>query len=78
MKQKENIYVTEPFLPPLEECLPYFQEIWKSKILTNNGPFLSEFEKNLASFLAVKNISVVNSATTGLMLACKLLDSKVK
>ena len=76
MKQKENIYVTEPFLPPLEECLPYFQEIWKSKILTNNGPFLLEFEKNLASFLAVQNISVVNNATTGLMLACKALGLK--
>ena len=76
MKQKESIYVTEPFLPPLEECLPYFQEIWKSKILTNNGPFLLEFEKNLASFLAVQNISVVNNATTGLMLACKALGLK--
>lgn len=73
MKDKENIYVTEPSLPPLEECLPYFQKIWKSKILTNNGPFLQEFEKNLASFLAVQNISVVNNATTGLMLACKAL-----
>lgn len=76
MKQKENIYVTEPFLPPLEECLPYFHEIWKTKILTNNGPLLQEFENNLASFLAVQNISVVNSATTGLMLACKALRFK--
>jgi dTDP-4-amino-4,6-dideoxygalactose transaminase len=76
LKQKESIYVTEPFLPPLEELLPYFQEIWKSKILTNNGPFLLEFEKDLASFLAVQNISVVNNATTGLMLACKALGLK--
>ena len=76
MKKKENIYVTEPFLPPLEECLPYFHKIWKSKILTNNGPLLQEFENNLASFLAVQNISVVNSATTGLMLACKALRFK--
>ena len=76
MKNKDNIYVTEPFLPPLEECLPYFQEIWQSKVLTNNGPYLTEFEKNLASFLAVHNISVVNNATTGLMLASKALGLK--
>jgi dTDP-4-amino-4,6-dideoxygalactose transaminase len=68
--------VTEPFLPPLEECLPYFKEIWQSKVLTNNGPYLTEFEKNLASFLVVHNISVVNNATTGLMLACKALELK--
>ena len=76
MKDQENIYVTEPFLPPLEECLPYFQEIWKSKILTNNGPLLQEFEKKLRYYFEVENISVVNNATTGLMLACKALELK--
>jgi len=76
LKDQANIYVTEPSLPPLEECLPYFQEIWKSKILSNNGPFLLEFEKNIASYLAVHKISVVNNATTGLMIACKALGLK--
>lgn len=76
MKDQENIYVTEPFLPPLEECLPYFHEIWKSKILTNNGPLLQEFEKKLRCYFEVENISVVNNATTGLMLACKALELK--
>lgn len=73
MKNQKKIYVTEPFLPPLEECLPYFEEIWKSKILTNNGPFLQKFEKHLCSYFEVDNISVVNNATSGLMLACKAL-----
>ena len=76
MKDQENIYVTEPFLPPLEECLPYFHEIWKSKILTNNGPLLQEFEKKFSSYFEVDNISIVNSATSGLMLACKALGLK--
>lgn len=74
--QKENIYVTEPFLPPLEQCLPYFEEIWKTKILTNNGPLLQEFEKKLCCYFEVENISVVNNATSGLMLACKALGLK--
>lgn len=33
------IYVTQPYLPPLEEFIPYLQQIWDNKILTNNGPF---------------------------------------
>ena len=76
MKVQNPIFVTEPFLPPLEECLPYFEEIWKSKILTNNGPLIKEFEKKLRSYLEISNISVVNNATSGLMIACKALDLK--
>ncbi|HHJ4362402.1 TPA: DegT/DnrJ/EryC1/StrS family aminotransferase, partial [Citrobacter freundii] len=39
MKQagQNLITVTKPFLPPLEEFMPYLQEIWSSKQLTNNG-----------------------------------------
>ena len=44
---KKDIYVTQPFLPPLEEFLPYLEEIWRSKILTNCGPFHHQFEDAL-------------------------------
>ena len=30
----QPIYVTQPFLPPLEEFTPYLEEIWENKILT--------------------------------------------
>jgi len=36
---KSRIYVTQPSLPPLEEFIPYLEQIWENKILTNNGPF---------------------------------------
>lgn len=26
------IYVTQPVLPPLEDFIPYLQEIWKNKV----------------------------------------------
>ena len=39
MNSNKPIYVTQPSLPPLEEFLPYLQQIWDSKILTNGGPF---------------------------------------
>ena len=32
-------YVTRPLLPPLEEFLPYLEQIWQSEWLTNAGPF---------------------------------------
>jgi hypothetical protein len=33
------VYVTQPYLPPLDEFYPYLEKIWDSKVLTNCGPF---------------------------------------
>jgi len=52
------IYVTQPSLPDLDEFIPYLQEIWENKILTNNGPFHQQLEKELAEFLGVPYISL--------------------
>ena len=42
----DNIFVTKPTLPPLEEFEPYLREIWKNKVLTKNGPFNLQLENN--------------------------------
>ncbi len=52
------IYVTQPALPDLQEFIPYLEEIWKNKILTNNGPFHQQLEKELAEFLEVPYLSL--------------------
>jgi dTDP-4-amino-4,6-dideoxygalactose transaminase len=70
----EPIYVTRPFLPPLEDYLGKIREIWDSKWLTNNGLHLRLFENELSSFLKTKNIFAVSNGTTALMLACKALE----
>tara|TARA_X000000950_G_scaffold19101_1_gene20671 strand:+ start:1633 stop:2721 length:1089 start_codon:yes stop_codon:yes gene_type:complete len=70
----KNIYVTKPFLPPLEEYTALLKEIWESKTLTNNGPFNKKFELKLARYLGVEHVSLVNNATTGLMIALKALQ----
>jgi dTDP-4-amino-4,6-dideoxy-D-glucose transaminase len=54
---KVSIYVTSPSLPPLEEFIPYLENIWESKWLTNNGQFRQQFEAALAEYLALKYIS---------------------
>ena len=43
----DTTYVTQPFLPPLEELQPYLEQIWANRHLTNRGPFHEEFERAL-------------------------------
>lgn len=67
------IYVTQPTLPPLEEFIPYLQQIWDNKILTNCGPFHQEFEQALADYLGVKYICLFANATLALVTALQAL-----
>lgn len=67
------IYVTQPALPDLEEFIPYLQQIWENKILTNNGPFHQQLEKELAAFLGVPNISLFANGTLALVTALQAL-----
>lgn len=45
------ITVIFPLLPPLEEFIPYLEDIWGRKWLTNNGYNHQKLEKALASYL---------------------------
>lgn len=67
------IYVTQPFLPELEEFIPYLQEIWASKILTNNGPMHQKLEKKLSEYLGVEHIALFNNGTIALLTALQSL-----
>jgi dTDP-4-amino-4,6-dideoxygalactose transaminase len=67
------IYVTQPYLPPLQEFVPYLEKIWESKILTNGGPFHIEFEQTLCEFLGVKYLSLFTNGTIGLVTALQTL-----
>lgn len=67
------IYVTQPFLPPLEEFVPYLQKIWDNKILTNGGPFHQELEAALCRYLGVEYVSLFTNATVALVTALQAL-----
>jgi dTDP-4-amino-4,6-dideoxygalactose transaminase len=67
------IYVTQPYLPPLEEFIPYLQEIWDSKILTNAGTFHARLEQALCEYLGVKHISLFTNGTIALVTALQAL-----
>jgi dTDP-4-amino-4,6-dideoxygalactose transaminase len=70
---KNPIYVTKPFLPPLDEFLPCLERIWDSHILTNGGPFHQELEDRLCDYLGVKYISLFSNGTLALVTALQAL-----
>jgi dTDP-4-amino-4,6-dideoxygalactose transaminase len=70
---RKPIYVTKPFLPPLEEFIPYLNEIWHTKILTNCGPFHQQFEQALCDYLGVEHISLFTNGTIALVTALQSL-----
>ncbi|MGE5471040.1 MAG: DegT/DnrJ/EryC1/StrS family aminotransferase [Bacteroidota bacterium] len=67
------IYVTQPYLPPLEEFLPYLEKIWDNKILTNGGPFHQQLEKALCEYLGVEHIALFANGTLALVTALQAL-----
>jgi len=69
----QPITVTQPHLPPLEEFLPYLEQIWSSKVLTNGGPFHKQLESQLASHLGVPYVSLFTNATVALVTALQAL-----
>lgn len=69
----KNIFVTQPFLPPLEEFQPYLEKIWESKCLTNSGPYHHELEEKLAEYLGVEHIALFANGTLALVTALQAL-----
>lgn len=67
------IFVAQPTMPPLEEFIPYLEEIWRNKILTNGGPFHEQFEQTLCDYLGVKHVSLFNNGTIALLIALQAL-----
>ena len=73
MQDNPQITVTSPLLPPLEEFIPYLQQIWDSKWITNNGSFHQLLEKELADYLGVEYLSLFTNGTLPLITAFQAL-----
>jgi len=70
---KETIYVTQPYLPPLAEFIPYLEKIWENKILTNSGQFHQALEKALCDYLGVNYLALFTNGTIALVTALQAL-----
>jgi len=73
MSKKNQITVTSPLLPSLEEFTPMLQDIWDRKWLTNNGFYHQELEKALAEYLGVEFISLFTNGTLPLITALQAM-----
>ena len=69
----KKIFVTQPYLPPLAEFMPYLEEIWDSKTLTNGGPMHQRLERELCEHLGVRHISLFANGTLALLTALQAL-----
>lgn len=67
------IYVTQPYLPPLADFIPYLEKIWENKILTNGGPFHQQLEQALCDYLGVDHIALFTNGTIALVTALQAL-----
>lgn len=73
MSNDQQITVTSPLLPPLEEFITYLQQIWDSKWITNNGQFHQQLEQALAEYLGVEYLSLFTNGTLPLITAFQAL-----
>ncbi|MCW0397310.1 dTDP-4-amino-4,6-dideoxy-D-glucose transaminase [Xanthomonas sacchari] len=68
-----SIPVTSPLLPPLEAFVPYLEQIWRSRILTNGGDMHRALEKALAEYLGVNHLALLTNGTLALLTALQAL-----
>jgi len=73
MSKEKPIFVTQPSLPPLEEFLPYLEQIWDNKILTNGGPYHQQLEQALCEYLGVEHLALFSNGTIALITALQAL-----
>ncbi len=69
----KKIRVTQPSLPDLDEFIPYLEDIWETKWLTNNGKYHQQLEKEMAEFLGVKHVALFANGTLALVTALQVL-----
>ena len=73
MSKNNDIYITRPYLPPLEEFIPYLEDIWSSGQVTNQGTYHQRFEEELSRYLRIPCVSLFSNCTTALLVALRAL-----
>ena len=71
--EKKTITVTSPLLPSLDDFMPYLEDIWERKWITNNGYYHQELEKALCEYLKVPYVSLFTNGTLPLITALQAL-----
>jgi len=67
------LHVGRPNIGDREQFMAYAEQMFENQWLTNHGPLVMKFEKELTNFLGVKHVITVCNATVGLELAIRAL-----
>lgn len=65
---EKPIYVTKPYLPDLNDFKEALKEIWDSGWLTNNGPVVQRFSKELCNYFETDNVCLFTNGTLALQI----------
>ena len=74
MSNDKPLYVTESYLPPLEEYVELLRGIWDRKQLTNQGPINQNLEQKLADYLNMEEVLTVCNCGVGIQIALHALE----
>lgn len=69
----EKLYVGRPNLCDRDKMHKALDQIFDNRWLTNDGPFLREFEEKLQAYLGVRHVVAVCNATIGLQMVYRAL-----
>src|SRR5688572_9767461 len=61
-------------MPPLEEYKQYLDQIWQNGQLTNQGPLLKRFEREVEAAVNASNFHFVSNGTIAIQIALRALD----
>ena len=70
----EQLHVGRPNIGDRARFLQRVEDMLDRRWLTNNGPFVQEFEQRIADYVGVKHCIAVANATIGLGLAARALE----
>jgi dTDP-4-amino-4,6-dideoxygalactose transaminase len=68
------IYVTQPSLAPLAEFNQYLEKIWATGVMTHNGPFMQQLEKEISAYEGVPDTICLANGTCAMQLAIRAMD----
>jgi dTDP-4-amino-4,6-dideoxygalactose transaminase len=68
------LYVTRPVLPPLQRVTGHLEDLWSSRVLSNQGPKHKLLEQELRALLGASNLTLFSNGTLALTLGLRALD----
>lgn len=66
----------KPSLPSIDECLPFWRDIYDRGQFTNSGWYANKLENDIETYLNVKHAILVANGTLAIMLTLKSLSPK--